>query len=219
MKKRNGFVSNSSSSSFIVIGENAFNIPILNSEVFIIGNNGHTDYGWEDEEYHEMDSRINFALIQSYYKPELNWFSMIIECLKKYYPNSDMLLRLIPSDLYSLLTYKAYEDYKIFELLLSKDFDGIRALEIEYYRDLKLYNDELLELASKYALYCAENGIYPEHKDRFFRNGYIDHQSSAEEGQNIDMFDNIENLEKFLFSNDSYIETGNDNDDNWGWSY
>jgi hypothetical protein len=41
--------------------------------------------------------------------------------------------------------------------------------------------------------------------------GYIDHQSSAEEGANIEMFENEDSLEKFLFSKRSKIIGGNDN--------
>ena len=43
-------------------------------------------------------------------------------------------------------------------------------------------------------------------------NGYIDHQSSAIEDQNIEMFDNEETLANFLFGMSSYIQTGNDNE-------
>lgn len=42
--------------------------------------------------------------------------------------------------------------------------------------------------------------------------GYIDHQSAACEGQNIEMFDSEEDLERFIFCDDSYIQGGNDND-------
>lgn len=41
--------------------------------------------------------------------------------------------------------------------------------------------------------------------------GYIDHQSSSQEGRNIKMFNNKKNLETFLFSSSSYLKTGNDN--------
>lgn len=42
--------------------------------------------------------------------------------------------------------------------------------------------------------------------------GYIDHQSRADEHCNTEMFHNKEDLETFLFSKESYIQTGNDND-------
>ncbi len=40
---------------------------------------------------------------------------------------------------------------------------------------------------------------------------YIDHQSCAIEGVNIEMFDSDDDLMDFLFNNDSYIHTDNDN--------
>lgn len=42
--------------------------------------------------------------------------------------------------------------------------------------------------------------------------GYIDHQSSSYEGRNTKMFNNKEDLETFLFSSSSYLQTGNDNE-------
>jgi hypothetical protein len=42
--------------------------------------------------------------------------------------------------------------------------------------------------------------------------GYIDHQSSAEEGENIEMFDSYEQLLCFLFGPESHITGGNDNE-------
>jgi hypothetical protein len=43
------------------------------------------------------------------------------------------------------------------------------------------------------------------------RGGYIDHQSSAEEGKNIEIFQNEESLKNFLFNTVTYIQGGNDN--------
>ena len=40
---------------------------------------------------------------------------------------------------------------------------------------------------------------------------YIDHQSNAAENQNIEMFDNEDNLKAFLFGGNSKICTDNDN--------
>jgi len=41
--------------------------------------------------------------------------------------------------------------------------------------------------------------------------GYIDHQSSAYEGQNTEIFESEETLKNFLFGKHSYIELDNDN--------
>lgn len=41
--------------------------------------------------------------------------------------------------------------------------------------------------------------------------GYIDHQSAACEGSNIEIFDNEDTLKNFLFCEDSMIELDNDN--------
>jgi len=43
------------------------------------------------------------------------------------------------------------------------------------------------------------------------RYGYIDHQSTASEGRNTEIFANDETLERFLFGADSKIELDNDN--------
>ncbi|MFA5135246.1 MAG: hypothetical protein WC505_05710 [Patescibacteria group bacterium] len=45
----------------------------------------------------------------------------------------------------------------------------------------------------------------------WLKRGYIDHQSSSEEGQNTEIFDDENTLKHFLFSPGSYIETDNDN--------
>jgi hypothetical protein len=42
--------------------------------------------------------------------------------------------------------------------------------------------------------------------------GYIDHQSASYEGENTEMFISEDKLRSFLFSKQSHIETGNDNE-------
>ena len=53
--------------------------------------------------------------------------------------------------------------------------------------------------------------VYWNEKEDEYENGYIDHQSAYVEGQNMEMFASEEELKKFLFSEESYIQTGNDN--------
>lgn len=42
-------------------------------------------------------------------------------------------------------------------------------------------------------------------------NSYIDHQSNASEGKNIEMFESKQMMKDFIFGKDSYIHTDNDN--------
>jgi hypothetical protein len=55
-----------------------------------------------------------------------------------------------------------------------------------------------------------ENSIV-EFVDLIGLNGYIDHQSAACEGENVEMFNSEQALKDFIFGKGSYIQCGNDN--------
>lgn len=143
---RQGFVSNSSSTSFInivkgtLLLKNAFTNQILE-----IGNEGHTEFGWETTTYDSPFDRINFAYIQAMSTNNVAWIEALYETIKEHTNCSDI----------------------------------VNNLSLEY----------------------KKNKIY----------AYIDHQSCATEGQNTEIFDSKENLLTFLFSDQSYIESDNDN--------
>jgi hypothetical protein len=71
MKTRSGFVSNSSSSSFIVIDESSDyeSIPYwAKVDTLVVDINfGYTDFGWGPERVDSIDDRIMFAYIQILY--------------------------------------------------------------------------------------------------------------------------------------------------------
>ena len=148
MKVRTCFVSNSSSSSFIVISSDEDWTHMLATEhdtlTFGPKHNGCCEFGWQEEQYFDVFSKINFCYIQCSY--------------------------------------------------LSVD-------EQEYYLGM------LEKVIKEYTGVSEIIWDFPEGNYDW----YIDHQSSAEEGENMEMFDSEEHLKMFLFNNNSYIQCDNDN--------
>jgi hypothetical protein len=163
MKYRNGFVSNSSSSSYVVIdASKGYEKYDMSGKTLVINANlGETDFGWGPEIIRDVGSRINFAYLQAEYA-ERKYSSREGEHNKA-----------------SSLVYLSMLEAAIKEHTLAQD---IR-----------------VGISSKYPL---PTGMV---------NGYIDHQSCAAEGENLEIFKDHNTLRDFLFGLGSQIVLDNDN--------
>lgn len=186
MKIRNDFVSNSSSSSFIVIKDTNVEYPDFYGQEITVPNTefGQCEFGWSFEKYHSFGDKLNFcALI-----------------------------------LNEVLSLKDTIDY--YEKLLATD-NNLSSYMKDYYKqrvkDAKKLYARYNDMKNMLIDICKEKFnleihiINPEACNIF---AYIDHQSGpVEDPSIIEMFDNEDKLLDFLTSGDSYIATGNDNDD------
>jgi hypothetical protein len=91
MKNRTGFVSNSSSSSFLVIVREPYTvIPALKSHVFVgSSKSGTHQFDWGPETHYDEGSKMLFAYMQTQYRMEVNkkegerWLDMLNKVIRE----------------------------------------------------------------------------------------------------------------------------------------
>lgn len=189
MKLRIDFVSNSSSSSFIVIKDTNIEDPLekypdiqfLYSEyeplMLPSGEyGGEYSFGHEFLEYRCFWSKLNWCAILI---TELEMYVNMSEKDKKWYTESEYLIQMYKERL--AFATEHFEEYKNMLIDVCKS-------EFNLHVDVLSYAEA----------------------DRMW--AYIDHQSSIfEKPENARMFESSSTLIDFLTSSDSYIRTGNDN--------
>jgi hypothetical protein len=84
MKIRTGFVSNSSSSSFVVISKKgAYIKPKWGKNLIVDHNFGGTEFGWGPGKVSDIGSKIIFCYLQAQYVEKEDWIEMLEEVIKE----------------------------------------------------------------------------------------------------------------------------------------
>jgi hypothetical protein len=188
MKTRKGFVSNSSSSSFIVVVDsgtdethdiaktydyysadwNAYRIP---------SSNGKYQFGWEWVDTFSFEGKLNFVGIQL-----LELFMMKIEGRKPEYS----------------IPYTGDDFDRLYDMVQ-------KVCREQFNFNVKLRGD-LIQMNIDHDKDKGYHGYLTMDSDY-----YIDHQSNAIEGRCMEMFESEDALYNFLRFQESYIRGGNDN--------
>ena len=188
MKLRTDYVSNSSSSSFIVIAKTGVDmtqtIPALFKnctsewQAYAVPNKHFKcQFGWEWETTSSFEGKLNFIGIQLLYLFLEKNESWKIPCKRKY-------------------TCKDFD----------KLYDMFKKVCLEKFNFHVKLNDDAIQTCilkdekNSYRSYAGLNDDF-----------YIDHQSASTEGRCMEMFESEDTLYDFLRFNESYVRGGNDN--------
>lgn len=174
MKIRQGFVSNSSSSSFILI-DHAFSVS--------------------DEKY-----KRDFENFRSWLSEHVYWSSERQAFFFRYVPDSEFGWE-------QTLYNEWWEKFDF--MLLQVKLTGRSDEEYGKHHETLLAWFQQFDPSIKYIIIPEE--YTDDDSGVEYHIGYIDHQSVGDE--NLSMLESVDTINKFIFSEKSYILNGNDNSD------
>ena len=182
MKIRNDFVSNSSSSSYIVIANDGLT-TCLDEYV----NNNPTDHWYSEYQFPSKTSDYQFG-----------WEN----CM---YTGIVSKLNFIGIQVLTLIKWKLNDKLKDRSRLADEHLSRLDEYIDRIRRVLKGLNINA-RLSANLLRYHIDGNYFS------IEDAYIDHKSAVDEGQNMEMLDSDKALTNFLKYDDSYIQGGNDNE-------
>jgi hypothetical protein len=128
MKTRIGFVSNSSSTSFIVINaKNGYKIPNFDDYLVVDYDFGETQFGWGPDTLYRIEDRIIFSYLQYLYNKNPVWLEMLERVIQDN-TNVKTIRWVIETENYAINNY-AYIDHESVGLDNSRMFDDEQTLK------------------------------------------------------------------------------------------